>query len=48
MTFDGGPCSDAMGSVKKHSVKLLCQWTKTMATDISRNDSQVILKVLYI
>lgn len=35
--FDRWQCSDAMGTIKKFCIKLLCQRTKTVATELSRN-----------
>jgi hypothetical protein len=37
-----------MGTIKKPSVKPVCYWMKTMATDLSRSDGQRISKVLFI
>jgi hypothetical protein len=41
-------CSDTTGTVKKPSVKALCQWIKTIEKVLSRSDGQGSLKVLYI
>jgi hypothetical protein len=35
MALGRGLCSDTTGAIRKPSVKLLCQWIKTTATDLS-------------
>jgi hypothetical protein len=42
MTPGRGLCSDTTREMKKPNTKLLCQWTKTMAPDLTRSKSQRI------
>jgi hypothetical protein len=48
MALSSEPCSETNGAIKKPRKEWVCQWVKTKGRDLSRNDSQRVLKVLYI
>jgi hypothetical protein len=42
MALGRGLCSDTSGKTDSPSIALLCRWSKTIATDLSRADGQII------
>jgi hypothetical protein len=38
-------CCDTTKEIKRHNIELLCQWMKSMPTDVTRSQSQKILEV---
>jgi hypothetical protein len=47
MALGRGQHSETTGTIKKPSIEPLCEWIKSMATDLSKSDGQRTEKIPY-